>query len=274
MPLDEYRAANLANWNERVAGHLAPDGYSVDRLVDEPGYLTDVVRFDSAVLGNVAGKTLLHSQCHIGTDTLSWAKLGARVTGLDFSPPAIAAARSIADRLGVDASFVETEFYDAPNHIHRQFDIVYTSVGAINWLPDIESWGRILADFVRPGGTFYIRDAHPMLHTLDDERADRELIVTHPYFDTGEPMHWVDAESYLGSAVLENADLYEWHHPIADVVNALIGGGLIVERMEELRHLDWAFFPFMEEVDGVFVMPEELRQRVPLQFSVRARKPT
>jgi len=273
MELDAYRAANLANWNERVAGHMAPDGYGVDGFIADPERITNVVRFDSAVLGDVTGQTLLHSQCHIGTDTLSWAKLGARVTGLDFSADAVAAATTIASRLGLDATFVECELYDAPNHIDGQFDIVYTGVGALNWLPDIARWGQIMADFVRPGGRFYVREGHPMLAALDDERTDRELVVGYRYFDTGEPQHWEDTESYLGSARLENADIYEWPHPISEVVNSLIDAGLVIERMEEHRFLDWRFFHFMEEVDGAFVLPEDLRDRVPLQYSILTSKP-
>lgn len=274
MELDAHRAANLANWNERVAGHMAPDGYGVDGFVADPDRITGVVRFDAAVLGDVADLTLLHPQCHIGTDTLSWAKLGAQVTGFDFSATAISAARDLASRLGLEANFVECELYSAPAHIEGPFDIVYTGVGAINWLPDIAEWGRIMAGFVRPGGRFYIREGHPMMSTLDDERDDRELVVAYRYFDTGEPEGWVSDESYLGSATLENTQTYEWPHPISDVVNSLIDAGLVIERLDEHQHLDWRFFHFVEETDEGFVLPEALRDRVPLQYSILATKPT
>jgi len=186
MALDRFRTANLANWDERVAGHTGPDGYNIDELVTDPDYITAVVRFDeptlSAAVGSLTGKTLLHSQCHIGTDTMSWAKLGAQVTGIDFSPKALTAARGIADRLGIDATFVETELYDAPQNLTGEFDIVYTSVGTICWLPDLPGWAEVLAGFLRPGGTFYIRDSHPALMIYDDERDDRELVPAYPYF--------------------------------------------------------------------------------------------
>ncbi|MGI9607093.1 MAG: class I SAM-dependent methyltransferase [Acidimicrobiales bacterium] len=274
MAMDKYRAANLANWDERVEGHLAPDGYNVAELVDDSDYLTHVVRFDRQRLGDVSGRTLLHSQCHIGTDTLSWAKLGAQVTGLDFSPKAIEACRNIAQRLGIEATFVETEFYDAPDHIAGQFDIVYTSVGAICWLPDIDRWGEVLADFLKPGGTFYIRDTHPVVATLDDLREDQELVMTYDYFRGDGPIQYPDEpESYLGSATLTNLELYEWPHTIADVMNSLIRAGLTIERVEELQHLDWAFFNWMEESDGAWSLPADLHNRLPLQFSVTATKP-
>lgn len=272
--MDEYRTTNLANWDERVAGHMAPDGYGVDRLVDDPDHITTVVRHDAAKLGSVDGLTMLHSQCHIGSDTLSWARLGATVTGLDFSPKAIAAARSLAVRMGIDATFVETEFYDSPRHIEATFDLVYTSVGAICWLPDITKWAEIMAGFVKPGGRFWIRDSHPALMALDDGRDDTQLIVRYPYFHQAKPINFSDTESYLGTATLENPDSYSWAHSIADVINALLDAGLVLERFAEYQHLDWQFFTFMEQIeDEVWALPENVRDNVPTQFSILASKP-
>ena len=277
MELDDYRAANLANWNERVAGHTAPDGYNLAALIDDPDYISGVVAFDRkeyhAVFGEVPGATLLHSQCHIGSDTLSWAKLGAKVTGLDFSAPALASARQTAAKLGVDARFVETEFYDAPNHIAEQFDLVYYSVGARNWLPDLVEWGKIVAGFTKPGGRFYVREGHPMLMTLDDERNDDELVVTYPYFGSDKPQRWEHTESYAGSASLKNAVNYEWMHPISEVIMALINAGLVIDDVREHTHLDWEFFAFMERDGMWFRLPEHQRRLVPLQYSILAHKP-
>lgn len=273
MTLDDYRAANLANWNERVAGHVGPGGYNLTDLLEDPAYVSDVVDFDRDVFGDVTGKTLLHSQCHIGTDTLSWAKLGARVTGLDFSSEALAVARDLAARGGWDATFVETEFSDAPRHIDGGFDLVYTGVGAINWLPDMQEWARILAGFLEPGGRFYLREMHPMLGTLDDERDDETLQVVHPYFNTGTPLRWVEDTSYVGTATLTNTVNYEWPHSIAEVVTALIDAGLVIDRLDEHTHLDWRFFPWMEQEGERFVLPDDRRLLVPLQYSVLAHKP-
>ena len=273
MSLDEHRAANLANWNERVAGHIGPEGYNLTDLVDDPDYVSDVVDFDRDVFGEVTGKTLLHSQCHIGTDTLSWAKLGATVTGLDFSPDALAVARDLAAKGGWDATFVETEFYDSPAHIRDTFDLVYTSVGAINWLPDMTEWARILAGFLKPGGQFYIRDGHPMLGALDDERDDDQLVVEYPYFNSGEPMKWEGDESYAGTAKLENTVNFEWPHSISEVVTALLDAGLVIDHLREYQHLDWRFFSWMEQDGERFVLPEGRRGHLPLQFSVLAHKP-
>ena len=272
--MDEYQKVNLANWEERVDGHMAPDGYGVDELVNTPEALTAVVRHDAEKIGNVSGLSLLHSQCHIGTDTLSWAKLGATVTGIDFSPKAIAAARSIAERMGIDATFIETAVSDAPQHLEDTFDIVYTSVGAICWMPDIDEWARVMASFVKPGGRFWIRDSHPALMALDDGRDDDQLIVKFPYFHQHKPINFPDTESYAGSATLENTDSYSWAHSIADVITALINAGLVLEQFEEYQHLDWQFLSFMEKTDDdTWVLPQDVRDNVPMQFSILASKP-
>ncbi len=275
MDFEAELSANLANWDERVAGHTAEDGYESYRLLAvQPAYVTDVVAFDAEQIGSVDGLTLLHSQCHIGTDTLSWANLGASVTGLDFSSEAIGAARALAERMGVDASFVHTSVDDAPSHIGAQFDVVYTSVGAICWLPDIVRWGQIMAGFVRPGGTFYIRDSHPLLMACDDRRGDDQLVIAHPYFGDGDALFYgEEPESYAGTATLENTQSYEWSHPISEVMNALIGAGLVIEAFDEHRHLDWKFFPWMEAHGERFVLPGERSRHLPLQFSIRAKKP-
>ena len=275
MDFEAELAANLANWGERVAGHIADDGYASYRLlVEQPDYITDVVAFDAARLGPVSGKTLLHAQCHIGTDTLSWANLGASVTGLDFAPEAIAAAQTLARRMGVDAHFVETSVDDAPNHIDRDFDVVYTSVGAICWLPDIVRWAEVMASFVRPGGTFFIRDTHPLLLACEEGRDDELLVVGNPYFGDGRALDYgPDDGSYEGSATLVNAQTYEWAHPVSEVMNAVINAGLVIESFEEHRHLDWEYLPWMERRGERYVLPGGRAQHLPLQFSIKATKP-
>ena len=166
---DDYLRANLANWNDRVPIHLGPKGYSVDQLVDDDDWISETVSFDRDYLGDVRDRRLLHPQCHIGTDTLSFAKLGATVTGFDFSPPAIEAASAIAERMSVDANFIVADVTQAPEQIEEHFDIVYTGVGAIGWLPDIRLWAKVMAGFLRRGGIFYLREYHPMFWTVDEQ---------------------------------------------------------------------------------------------------------
>lgn len=173
----------------------------------------------------------------------------------------------------VDATFIESDVARVRANVSGEFDIVYTSVGAICWLPDLHQWATDLASFLVPGGVFHIRDTHPMLAAIDDNRSDDELVVRYPYFFDPEPLNFPDTESYLGSATLANADAFEWVHPLSDIVNALIGAGLVIERLEEHDHLDWQFLSHMESDGERWVLPEAQRRLVPLQFTIHARKP-
>ena len=272
MPIDDHRRENLHNWNDRVPIHTGPEGYEIDRLVNEADYLTEVVEFDRKYLGDVSGQSLLHLQCHIGTDTLSWAKLGANVTGVDFSHPALEVCRTLATGLGVEARFIESELYDAPQAIDQQFDIVYTGIGAITWLPDIDGWAQVVASFLKPGGRFYIRDGHPMYYTLDQERADDLLVVGYPYFETEAPISWDEENTYLGVGSLGHTRTNEWNHGLGETITALINAGLRIDSVEEHRFLDWQGLKHMARTDSDFVLPAHQRDLVPLEFSILATK--
>jgi len=270
---DRFSADNLANWNDRVPIHAGPNGYGIEAFVSDPTRVTEVVDFDTAYLGDVAGLTLIHPQCHIGTDTLSWAKLGASVTGVDFSSTALEVARTMAAELDVGATFVESDLYAIPDAITEQFDIVYTGVGAINWLPDIDCWAKVMADLTKPGGRFYIREGHPVLWSLDAERDDDLLVISLPYFETDEPSTWHDAQTYLGEGTVEHSTFHDWNHGLGEVINALIKAGLRIDLVEEHRFLEWEGIPMMVRTGSRFEMPAHLRDRVPLMYSILATKP-
>ncbi len=278
MPLDEYRAANRANWSERVAGHWEPNAYDAPGFIADPERISSVVEFDRQYLGDVAGRTLLHLQCHFGMDTLSWARLGADVTGIDFSADAITTARRLSEESGTPARFVETELYETPRLLAaEEFDIVYTGVGAINWLPDIDAWGGVVAAMLAPGGTFYMREAHPAAWALRfpiEDPHDETLVLEYPYFEVPEPIAWDEENSYLGSGRLEQTRTYEWNHGLAEVMGSLTSRGLTIDLFEEHRFLEWQGQHHMElGEDGKWRLPERQRDLVPLMYSLRARKP-
>ena len=262
----------MANWNERVPIHAASDLYAVKDLVSDPDHLSSIVDFDRKYLGDVTGKTLLHPQCHIGTDTLSWAKLGASVTGIDFSGTALGVARDAARQLGTDALFVESDLNSSTDVLKETFDIVYTGVGAICWMPDIARWAEVMAAFTSPGGTFYIREGHPVLWALDDERDDDLLSITEHYFERSTPSTWHEPDTYAGEGTLEHATIHSWNHSLAEIFTALTSAGFVVNLFEEHRFLEWQALPHMIEVDGVWVLPEAQRNLVPLMYSIRATK--
>ena len=271
MSHDQYFADNQANWNDRVPIHAGPDGYNLQRYLEDPTRISEMVAFDKGYLGDVSGRTLLHMQCHIGTDTLSWARLGADVTGTDFSAPALEVARSLATDLGLDARFVQSDVYDAPEVLNEQFDIVYTGVGAINWLPDIARWAQVVASFTKPGGTFYMLEGHPVLWSLDHERTDGELVISEPYFETTQPMTWEEDSTYLGTGTVEHATTHEWNHGLGEIVSALIGAGFRIELLDEHKTLYWLALQHMiEEAEGHWVLPEQQRNLVPLMYSLMA----
>ncbi|MDX1690435.1 MAG: class I SAM-dependent methyltransferase [Acidimicrobiia bacterium] len=272
-PLDEHRAANRANWDDRVAIHWEPDGYDAPGFTADPDRISGVVQRDRAVVGDVTGQRLLHLQCHFGMDTLSWARLGADVTGVDFSERAIEAARRLSEESGTPARFVLSELYAAAEALPGEtFDVVYTGVGAINWLPDIAGWAEVVAGFVAPGGRFYIREGHPVIWTLDWDVTD-ELVARYPYFETDEPVGMDEDVTYAGSGTVDHTRTYEWNHGIGEIHAALTAAGLRVVSLTEHRELEWQGHPMMVEGDdGRWRLPASHADRVPLMFSILAER--
>lgn len=268
------RASNLENWEDRVPLHEV--AYGLEDF-DNPDHLSEVVRTDLAALlpylpdGSVSGLDVCHLQCHIGTDTLSLARAGARVTGVDFSPSALAAARRLAGRLGLAATWVECDVLESRRAVTGNFDLVYTSIGTITWLPDLDRWAVQVAGLLRPGGTFYIRDGHPGLYSVDEDAT--ELRLRYPYFGNGQAQSWDNESSYVGEGKLAHTRNYEWPHPLSEIINSLIGAGLQILRLDEGRVLPWRFSTRMVEVPGGFAWPEDERDRVPCTYTVIARRP-
>jgi SAM-dependent methyltransferase len=262
--MSDWRELNRAMWDERVPIHTASDFYDVEGFLAGRSELRD---FEREELGDVTGKTLVHLQCHFGLDTLSWAREGARVTGLDFSQPAVEAARDIAARAQIDADFVAADVYDAPEALDgRRFDVVYTGLGALNWLPDLERWAHVVRRLLAPGGRLYLVEFHPFANTL----ADDELTVAYPYFHD-EPLAFDDPGTYAdASAETSNNRSLEWTHGFAEVITALLGAGLQIALLHEHAHTLFARWPFLERHDdGTYHLPAD-RPSLPLMYSLLA----
>jgi SAM-dependent methyltransferase len=274
-PVAEYLALNRANWDDRVPLHVASADYGVQRFLDDPAFLSDVVSFDLPLLGDVSGLRGVHLQCHIGTDTISLARLGASMTGLDFSGAAVAEATRIAAAAGVDASFVQADVYDAAGVLQPgSFDLVYTGVGALTWLPDIRRWGRVVADLLRPGGRLFIRDGHPMLMTLDVD-GDGRLVVTDPYFETAEARVSDHAGTYVQTdAAIEHTVTHEWNHGIGETVTALLDAGLVLTGLVEHETVPWRPFAggTMVSAGGGEWRLTEMPERLAASFTIQAVK--
>ncbi len=268
----DWRALNRANWDERVPIHLAAPIYDPAPL---RAGLARKNAIEEAELGTVDGLRLLHLQCHFGRDTLILAQRGATVVGLDFSPPAIMAARALAEELGFAdrARFVEADLYDAPDAIREpaSFDRVYVTWGAICWLPDIAGWARIVAHFLRPGGSLYLAEGHPAALVFDDavSQPDGRPGFFLPYFHS-EPLVLEDATDYADpDARLTNARTCQWIHPIGAVVTALISAGLRLDWLHEHDAITWRMFRcLIEGPDGLYRWPD--KPWLPLAYSLQA----
>lgn len=241
----EYRTLNRRNWDERAPAHAASVDYAVARFIEDPAFISGVVRFDQPLLGDVRGARGVHLQCHIGTDTVSLARLGARMSGLDFSAASLAEARGLAAATGAEVTFVQAEVYDAVQALGAaRFDLVYTGIGALCWLPDVERWAAVVAALLAPGGRLFMREGHPMLWALEDSRPDGLLAVEHPYFERAEPTVWDEGGTYVQTdAEFQQNITHEWNHGLGEIVTALLGSGLRLTRLVEHDSVPWDALP-------------------------------
>ncbi|MHA2089995.1 MAG: class I SAM-dependent methyltransferase [Candidatus Kariarchaeaceae archaeon] len=268
---DEYIETNKKRWNELADIHITSEFYDVESF---KAGKNSIGKIEQNEIGDVTGKHLLHLQCHFGKDTLSWARMGATVTGVDFSDRAIHHAKILSEEIGLSANFIQSDIYKlrSTEIEPTSFDIVFTSHGTIYWLPDLKEWAKLIAYYLKPGGFFYIMDSHPTGHIFDD-MAKENLIVKYSYFHDKKPMMFEEDGSYSDPNLkLQNKKEYGWQHSLSDIINALIGAGLHIEFLHEFPSLSWAMVPFMEERDdGLFYLPDNFPD-IPLMFSLKATK--
>lgn len=265
--VDDWWRLNHAWWDERAPIHVASKFYDVDGFI--AGRCT-LAPFEPVEVGEVRDKSLVHLQCHFGLDTLSWARRGANVTGLDFSRSAIDAAAELAERIGVKARFVCADVYDAVAALRQTFDVVYTGHGALIWLPDLARWASVVSQLLKPGGRFYLSEFHPIVDTMAGDRFEIEGC----YFHEQAGIVWDEpGGSYADPhAVTKNNRTIEFRHPLSDVWQALHDAGL---RIDLFRERDFTLFPrwpFLEKYpDGSYRLPHD-KPRFPLLYALRAEK--
>lgn len=266
--MDEFLESNRELWNAWTRVHVTSKFYDVD------GFKAGQSRLDKIELelGDVRDKSLLHLQCHFGLTTLSWARLGASVTGVDFSDEAIVQARRLTESVGLKAAFVCSGIAELPSALSGQFDFVFTSHGVLGWLPDLPAWGRVIAHFLKPGGTFYIVEGHPTAFIFDEENPN-DLRVRYPYFHSVSPGSALVNGTYADRSADIHGVEYFWIFSMSDVISALMGAGLRIVEMREYDYLSWQMYPFMEkDAEGWWRLPDRF-PRLPLMFSLRAKKP-
>lgn len=277
MPEGEAIAANRANWDDRADVHARSQMYDVEGFLADAAEISTVVRNDLEVLGphlpesGIVGRSLLHLQCHIGTDTVSWARLGAvEVHGLDLSPNSLRHAARIAAADGREITWVEGDVRFASAVLDRRFEVIVTSAGTIVWLPELTAWARSIHDLLEPGGVFVIRDDHPILGALENLPWE----ITDDYLAGGGTRTYSDDGTYTEDSAgqIAHTTNHEWRHDLGEVVGALLGAGLRVEALHELPYMDWPAFPELVTCARGWTLPEGA-PRVPLNFAVVARRP-
>ena len=249
-------------WDERVALHVGSRFYDVEGW--KAGNRNHLVApFEDAELGPLDGRRVCHLQCHFGMDTLTLARRGATVVGVDFSAAAVTAARALADEVGIDATFVESTVEDARARVEGDFDVVYTSWGALVWLPDLPAWARSIAALLRPGGFVYVADQHPFTHTIAWQGTG--------YFRDGALLDDSSGTYTDPAAPTVHNESYEWLHTMGEIVTVLAAAGLHIDFLHEHPLLVWQHTPEMVQGDdGMWRLPGD---PLPLSFSLRATRP-
>lgn len=255
---------NRKHWDEVAPVH--GNSYELDSLLGG-GHHLDPVQVNE--MGDLTGKKVLHLQCHIGTDTLSLARLGAEVTGIDISGESLKVAERLSAETGLPARFIQTPLFDLPEVLNEKFDLVYTSIGVLCWVADINLWAGTVARYLKPGGVFYLMESHPFMHVFDDEI--KGLRVKYPYFTGGKPMDWPgDWPDYSDENYIVKNPTREFQWTISEVLCALIDAGLHIGFLHEHDFLHWKGLESMEKCsDGYWRLPEPLN-RIPVLFSLKA----
>ncbi|MGY5880961.1 MAG: class I SAM-dependent methyltransferase [Candidatus Thorarchaeota archaeon] len=268
--MDDHMKTNRAMWDKYAKIHHKSEFYDVKGFL-KGNQTLDPIEIDE--LPYLSGKKVLHLMCHFGMDTLSLARLGADVTGIDFSSEAIELAQELSKTAKIDARFICSNLYDLPENLGEKFDIVFTSGGVIMWLPDLEEWARIISHFLKPGGVFYIREFHSFGSIFDDDEGVTDLRVKYSYFQGKEPLKFEGDMSYASDgAKIGMATSFEWNHPISKILNVLIDAGMTIEFFHEFPFTTYKSLPFMiQKESGRWIIPKH-EDKVPLMFSIKATK--
>jgi 2-polyprenyl-3-methyl-5-hydroxy-6-metoxy-1,4-benzoquinol methylase len=260
----DYFELNRQNWNILAEHHVGSDFYDVKSFLEGRSSLNGI---ELGLLGDIKGKSVLHLQCHFGQDTISLARMGATVTGVDLSDKAIEYAEQFAAETGADARFICCNVYDLPEHLDQEFDIVFTSYGTIGWLPDLDQWASVVSRFLRQGGIFVFADFHPLVWMFDNDFKQ----VSYSYFNTG-PIVETEKGTYADRQADITREYAGWNHGIGEVVNSLLAAGLQLTQLNEYNYSPHNCFRGMVEMElGKFTI-EHLGAKIPMVYSLTALK--
>lgn len=261
----DYIEVNRALWNKRTTHHTGSGFYKMDEFLNGASSLNEI---ELQLLGDVKGKRVLHLQCHFGQDSLSLVRMGAHVTGVDFSEEAINKARELNNTLQLDAQFICADVYNLPQSLQQQFDIVFTSYGTIVWLPDTTRWAEVIASSLKPGGKFVFADFHPVALMHDDDFT----ALKYPYFNSG-MIEETETSTYADKDAIINLKSMTWNHSMSEVVQALIDAGLTLATFREYDYSPYACFGNMIEVSPGKHQVKGMENILPLVYSIEAYRP-
>ena len=257
---ENYKKINKEAWNTRVGLHLPSEFYKMDQFLDGATSLKEI---ELDLLGDVSGKKILHLQCHFGQDSLSLARMGAKVTGVDISDEAINQAKQLNEKLELDAKFVCCDIYDLPDHLNEEkFDIVFTSYGTIIWLPDLDKWAAVVSHFLQPKGRFVFVDFHPIVEMCNTDFSE----VQYGYFNE-QAFEEVDTGSYASGVKVELKSV-TWNHPLSEVFTALIGKGLTIKKFQEFNYSPYNCFNDMQEVTPGRYQFKKVIGKIPMVYAL------
>lgn len=260
-----YQEINRKLWNEKTHIHIESEFYAMDKFLAGETSLKEI---EIELLGNVKGKTILHLQCHFGQDTLSLARMGAKVTGVDISDVAIEKAKILSTQMNLPATFVTSDVYDSPNHIQQKFDIVFATYGTIGWLPDINKWAETVQHFLKPGGKLIFIELHPYIWMYDG--AFKTILFS--YFN-GEPIVEENAGTYADHSAPIQMEEIGWNHALSEVIEALLAQKLKLTHFKEYNYSPHNCFLGMEEIGTSRYIIKHFGDKVPLTYSLVMEKP-
>lgn len=263
-PEDKYVTINRASWNNRTESHLKSEFYDIDGFLRGRTSLNDI---EINLLGEIKGKKILHLQCHFGQDSISLSRLGAHVTGVDFSDKAIESAKQIAKKTQSDTTFICCDIYDLQDHLDETFDVVFTSYGVIGWLPDMEKWAKIVSTFLKPNGQFIFVEFHPVVWMFNDNFDE----INYSYFNSGAII-----ETETGTYADKNANITQdyvmWNHGLGEVLNSLIKNGLEINSMDEFDYSPYDCFDKTIQMGPKKYRIEHLDNKIPMVYAIKAIK--
>ena len=260
--MEEYLQKNRASWNKRTAHHIDSQFYDVAGFVKGKSSLNSI---ELELLGDISGKSILHLQCHFGQDTLSMARMGAKVTGVDLSDISIKEARNLSNQIGHDATFICCDVYDLPSHLSEKFDIVFTSYGVIGWLPDLIPWAKTIRQFLKPDGEFIMVEFHPFVWMFNETFES----IEYSYFNRDAIVD-IEKGTYAAPEAPIETENIQWNHGFAEMYHALLSNGIIVNHFQEFDYSPYDCFLKAKLVEERKFMIAGLEGKIPLVYSIKA----